>query len=106
MIVAAGWSALAFKAAMSASSDNSVGFSFHSQSDSELPRHFERFHKAERARPQLAPSSHRYGLFPIRRAHRPQTHRFQLQWSGVLKLQDPEPDLGRSTLRRSGYRQQ
>ena len=108
MIAASGRSALTFKAAMSASSATTTIRStlpFALTPMVNCQDIFERSHKAERARPQLAPSSHRYGLFPIRRAHRPQTHRFQLQWLGVLKLQDPEPDLGRSTLRRSGYRQ-
>src|SRR6476661_597469 len=105
MIAASGRSALTFRAAMSASSAPTT-------IRSELPFAitptmncqdiFVRPHKAERARLQSASSSHRHGLVPIRLVHRPQTRRFQLQWLGVLKLQDPEPDL-RSTLRRSGY---
>src|SRR6478736_5312532 len=109
MILASGRSALTLKAAMSASSAPTTirsAFPFAITPTVNCQDIFERFHKAERARLQLAPSSHRYELVPIRRVHRPQTHRFQLRWLGVLKLQDPESDLGRSTLRRSGYRQQ
>src|SRR6476646_6887480 len=33
----------------------------------------------------------RIDTVPIRRVHRPQTHRFQLRWLGVLSLQDRSP---------------
>src|SRR6476660_8671598 len=106
MMAASGRSALTFRAAMSASSAPTTirsAFPFAITPTVNCQDIFERFHGAERARLQLAPSSHRYGLVPIRRVHRPQTRRFQLRSSGVPKLQDPEPDLGCSTLRRSGY---